>query len=181
MVGVDQSAPSRAALQWAARYARRTGSKLEAIFVPQQRRVTMPYAVGVSGIPLSDPVAWEEGAWAAVSDLFAAIDPEPTWILRQVGHRSPGAELVDASRHAALLVIGTREHTGVDRLLLGSVSHYCLSHARIPVVAVQAADAVPDVRPPSADEMDNELHTTIQRPGDSSHAVPDQFLAKGVT
>ena len=34
-----------------------------------------------------------------------------------------------------LLVVGTQEHVGLRRAVLGSVSHYCL-HARCPVVAV---------------------------------------------
>ena len=37
-----------------------------------------------------------------------------------------------------LLVVGTREHVGLGRLLTSSVSHYCLSHALCPVVAVPA-------------------------------------------
>ena len=40
------------------------------------------------------------------------------------------------SKHAELLVVGTREHVGLGRLLVGSVSHYCLRHAACPVVAV---------------------------------------------
>jgi hypothetical protein len=39
---------------------------------------------------------------------------------------------------AALLVVGTQEHAGIGRLVSGSVSHYCLSHAQCPVVAVPA-------------------------------------------
>jgi hypothetical protein len=35
-------------------------------------------------------------------------------------------------------VLGTREHTGLRRAVVGSVSHYCLSHAVPPVVAVPA-------------------------------------------
>ena len=42
------------------------------------------------------------------------------------------------SKDAKLVVVGTREHVGLDRLLAGSVSHYCLSHAACPVVAVPA-------------------------------------------
>ena len=33
-------------------------------------------------------------------------------------------------------MIGTQEHTGLGRLLVGSVSHYCLAHACCPLVAV---------------------------------------------
>jgi hypothetical protein len=35
-------------------------------------------------------------------------------------------------------VVGTREHVGLGRLLVGSISHYCLTHATCPVVAVPA-------------------------------------------
>jgi Universal stress protein family len=50
-----------------------------------------------------------------------------------------GEVLVARSRDAQLLVVGTREYAGLGRLLVGSVSHYCLSHASCPVVAVPAA------------------------------------------
>jgi hypothetical protein len=46
-----------------------------------------------------------------------------------------------------LLVVGTREHVGLARLVSGSVSRYCLSHAQCLVVIVPA-----DNRAVSADE-----------------------------
>jgi nucleotide-binding universal stress UspA family protein len=51
-----------------------------------------------------------------------------------------GQVLVDASRHSRLLVVGTGEHVGLGRIMLGSTSHYCLGHASCPVVAVPALD-----------------------------------------
>ena len=50
----------------------------------------------------------------------------------------PGPTLVAQSASASLLVVGTRENAGWSRLVHGSVSHYCLSHARCPVVVVPA-------------------------------------------
>jgi hypothetical protein len=50
----------------------------------------------------------------------------------------PGLVLAAESAGAALLVVGTKEHVGIGRLVRGSVSHYSLSHARCPVVAVPA-------------------------------------------
>ena len=47
-----------------------------------------------------------------------------------------GEVLARLSKKAELLVVGTREHVGLGRLLVGSVSHYCLRHAACPVVAV---------------------------------------------
>ncbi|GAA1430519.1 hypothetical protein GCM10009616_15320 [Microlunatus lacustris] len=69
--------------------------------------------------------------------LFLAAAPELSWSLRfldgPVGHT-----IVDAAAEAQLLVVGTRGHRGLERLLVGSVSHYCLAHATCPVVSVPA-------------------------------------------
>jgi hypothetical protein len=46
------------------------------------------------------------------------------------------AVLVERSRRAALLVVGAQAHQRPGRLVVGSISHYCLSHAACPVVAV---------------------------------------------
>lgn len=48
----------------------------------------------------------------------------------------PGPVLVARSQDAAMLVVGTQEHGGLRRLIAGSTSHYCLSHAVCPVVAI---------------------------------------------
>lgn len=135
VVGVDQSPQSRAALQWAARYARTTGASLHVISAHPHWNPALPYAVGVAGIPLTNQEAWDEQAHSAIDQLFDSVRPEPHWTLTQIDG-SPGPELVRASLNADLLVVGTREHTGFDRFLEGSTSHYCLRHADVPVVAV---------------------------------------------
>jgi nucleotide-binding universal stress UspA family protein len=58
------------------------------------------------------------------------------------------AVLVARSRGAALLVVGTQAHSGLRRLITGSVSHFCLSHATCPVVAVPAPALVRPFPPP---------------------------------
>jgi nucleotide-binding universal stress UspA family protein len=42
--------------------------------------------------------------------------------------------LIDAASEAELLVVGSRGHGGCVGLLLGSVSHQCVSHAACPVL-----------------------------------------------
>jgi nucleotide-binding universal stress UspA family protein len=74
----------------------------------------------------------------AVTAVWETVRPEATWRL-DFYTADPGRLLVAESRHAGLLVIGTREHVGWGRILNGSVSHYCLSHATCPVVAVPPA------------------------------------------
>jgi nucleotide-binding universal stress UspA family protein len=138
VVAVDESASSRAALRWATKYARDIAAELQVVHV-------LRYDYG-------DPVAWAPGMLGVprtlsadaidlnkkrLVNLYAAMSPEPSWSLHFLDAPA-GPEIVAFARSAQLLVVGTREHRGLERLLLGSVSHYCLSHAHCPVVAVPA-------------------------------------------
>lgn len=48
-----------------------------------------------------------------------------------------GPVLVDASNHAALLVLAAQGHGTLTAALLGSVTQYCLRQALCPVVVVR--------------------------------------------
>jgi hypothetical protein len=74
---------------------------------------------------------------ARITRIFDEVSPRPDWLI-QFAHGEVGAVLVHQAEHAELLVVGTREHVGLGRLVAGSVSHYCLSHALCPVVTVPA-------------------------------------------
>lgn len=139
VVGVDDSPQSRAALEWAASYARRTGAALHVVSVHPHQMPTAPLAFGIAGAPLIDQEPWLQEERSAVAALYYSIRPESHWSLTQLDGQA-GPELVRLSRGAQLLVVGTREHVGVDRFLEGSVSRYCLHHADVPVVAVPVAD-----------------------------------------
>jgi nucleotide-binding universal stress UspA family protein len=141
VVGLDDSDPSRAALKWAADQARLSGSTLRAVYVSD-----WPTGVRAGGRPLvvEDLVFVQEGELerrnrGAISKIFQEIAPKDDWSLEFASGKS-GQILVDASRHSRLLVVGTGEHVGLGRILLGSTSHYCLGHASCPVVAVPALD-----------------------------------------
>jgi nucleotide-binding universal stress UspA family protein len=143
VVGLHDSPPAKAALRWAAEQARVTGARLRAVSV-----VDWPLSVHADGRPIlraAGPGQYDEVGHdyrAMISAVFAEIDPPSDWVLEfEVGRA--GNVLVRASEHARLLVVGTGEHVGLGKILLGSTSHYCLSHARCPVVAVPTTQPEP--------------------------------------
>lgn len=134
VVGLDLSPSSHLALKWAADYARMTGQPLQAVHamaVPANMA-----SVGVLGMPSPEPVSGiEEGYRQEIEDVFASVSPEPAWRL-EFYVDDPGPTLIAASEGASAIVVGTKEHRGIGRLVYGSVSRYCLTHSKVPVVAV---------------------------------------------
>ncbi len=145
VVGLDGSPSARAALAWAARYARFTFTDLRAVHVwPGTVNLSMAWASGfpgATGLVHDEP---DQTVTGIIRRMFDATNPEPDWVLEHLVGPA-GAVLVGQAERSQLLIVGTREHTGVSRLLNGSVSHYCLSHASCPVVAIPAT--VPTDRP----------------------------------
>jgi len=147
VVGVDDTASAAAALRWAADFARLTGGSLRVVHTwelpPGQ---AMAAATGLyARTATSDARA---RATRLVSDTLGADAERTRWVL-EVRQGRPGHVLADLSREAALLVVGTGDHVGLRRVLLGSVSHHCLSHAACPVVAVPAAGRAADLDRPA--------------------------------
>ena len=134
VVGFDLSPSSQQALAWAADYARLTGLPLQAVHA-----VNVPAAVAsiaVLGMPTPEPEdEIEEGYRREITEAFQAVGTEPDWKL-DFFIDDPGPAVMGASEDAAIIVMGTREHRGIGRLVYGSVSRYCLSHSKVPVVAV---------------------------------------------
>ncbi|XHM64936.1 universal stress protein [Streptomyces nigra] len=88
----------------------------------------------------TDEAALEE---RARDELTTAVEetlgPRPPVEVRtEVRYGAPAGVLVDASRDATLLVVGSRGRGGFAGLLLGSVAQHCAQHAACPVVVVRA-------------------------------------------
>lgn len=138
VLGIDDSPTSRAALRWAADYARLTGCSLRAIHaLPVAAAPAEWPSTDLAGERIVPPEQVNESCRVRVTNTFEAVHPSLGWLLHFV-EGDAGPVLVHESEHSQLLVIGTREHTGLARIVIGSVSHYCLSHAHCPVVAVPA-------------------------------------------
>jgi nucleotide-binding universal stress UspA family protein len=133
IVGLDHSVSARAALDWAAQQARAGGQTLRAVHVISAAS-TYSMALGGVAVPV-DPSEMDAPHREAAEAVFDSVQPELGWQLKFFSGEA-GPILVAESVGAALLVVGTKEHVGIGRLISGSVSHYCLSHANCPVVAV---------------------------------------------
>jgi nucleotide-binding universal stress UspA family protein len=136
VVGVDDSPSSRAAIRWAAEYARASGCRVKAVHVLLWPPASEIYAYSVEADEIYPDASYvEERDRTSSQAVFDDVHPESDWELTFAqGHA--GRILVELSRTARLLVVGAREHRGIGRLLNGSVAHYCLNHASCPVVSV---------------------------------------------
>jgi nucleotide-binding universal stress UspA family protein len=137
VVGLDLSPSARAALKWAAEQARATGQTLRAVnAVDVSQAYNIELGMGGVSVPM-EASAMDAPYRDAIAAVFDSVQPGLGWRL-QFFSGEAGPVLVAESVGAALLVVGTKEHVGIGRLVSGSVSHYCLSHAQCPVVAVPA-------------------------------------------
>jgi nucleotide-binding universal stress UspA family protein len=107
IVGIDGSAHSARALEWAIKEG-----------ALQHAPVTV---ITVNSVPASP--------WTGNPTVLAQ-DPAELARLRQ--------ELIDASRDADLVVVGSRGAGGFARLLVGSVSNQVVHHAHCPVMVVRS-------------------------------------------
>ncbi|MFJ6167985.1 universal stress protein [Micromonospora orduensis] len=123
-VGVDGSEPSQVALGFAAERAAQRQVPLRVL------HAWTPGPGGAAGVP-DERAAIEETVepWRRTfAELDVTIDLVPG---------SPAAMLIEASRDARLVVVGTRGRGGLAGMLLGSVSQQLIQHAHCPVAVVR--------------------------------------------
>jgi nucleotide-binding universal stress UspA family protein len=133
VVGVDGSDGSRNALRWAARQAGYTGATLEAI-IGWEYPAFYGWAAAIPDDLDYDKLA-EHALDEAVDEVFGR--DRPAWLRTRVVCKHAALALVEASEGAELLVVGSRGHGAVADVLLGSVSTYCVHHARCPVTVIR--------------------------------------------
>jgi nucleotide-binding universal stress UspA family protein len=136
VVGVDASDRSHHTLEYAFQYAARHGGRIHAVHAVHDRAAPLPLPP-VSGRPWVEPehpTGWQLLAEAVApwALKYPAVDVETT-----VVDSSAAWALIQASKGAALVVVGSRGHGGFTGLLLGSVSLALLRHADCPVAVVR--------------------------------------------
>jgi len=130
LVGIDGSESSLDALHRAAQIATATNAPLEGITTWQYPLAFDTY------FPMMDdwsPSQNAERVLAAATERAFHGSPPERFTSRVI--EGPAARvLIEQSRDAAMLVLGTRGHGGFAGLLLGSVSSACAEHAQCPVL-----------------------------------------------
>jgi nucleotide-binding universal stress UspA family protein len=132
VVGIDGSPSSIAALDWAIRQAELTEARLEVLMTWE-----WPASYGWSPVPNDyDPA---HDAETFLEDTLKSVrNSHPGLSIHssvQEGHPAPA--LVEASRDADLLVVGSRGHGEFAGMLLGSVSEHCVTNAECPVLVLR--------------------------------------------
>jgi nucleotide-binding universal stress UspA family protein len=134
VVGVDGSPASVAALREGARLAADRGDALVAV-------AAWHLPVGYGGFP----TGWypDIDAKSALDAAAAAAfgDKLPDGYSQLVSEGLPARILIDESRDADFLVLGSRGHGGFAGLMLGSVSQACAEYAMCPVVILHGERA----------------------------------------
>ena len=136
VVGVDGSDTSLAAVKWAADEARRRGCGLTLV-------ASISPPVSAAGFGPAYPPALDllgslqTEAQSMLDEVSASVTDVDVMTHVEVG--SPSGVLIQASEHAALVVLGSRGRGGFKGLLLGSVGAQVASHTDCPTVVIRSA------------------------------------------
>jgi nucleotide-binding universal stress UspA family protein len=142
VVGLDGSDCSANALEWAAANVAGRASDIELVTAWQTPFVAAYPVASPMAMTIDDSelrTAAEHNVAATAAELGARLDLPVT---AMVGHGGPAQVLIEASASADTLVIGSRGRGGFARLLLGSTSTQCATHASVPTIVVPG-DATP--------------------------------------
>ena len=129
VAGVDGSDDSGRALAWAVDEARRRGCPLTVV-----HGYELPLRSHLS--PRFSPEAMAAAAAALVDTMTRGVDGAGLDVTTTTSPTGPAQALIDASRDADLLVVGSRGRGAVRRLLLGSVATQVVHHAPCTVAVI---------------------------------------------
>ena len=138
VAGVDGSDSSKAALLWAYDEASHHGATLTVVstWEPPALPMSPPYG------GLTDKDYQDQPRNMALEILDRLVneleDKDPAVDVHTSIEEGHAAQvLIERSKEADLLVVGSRGHGGFAGMLLGSVGHHLVTHAHCPVVVVR--------------------------------------------
>ena len=134
LVGLDGSAHSERALEWAAKEAALRHTSLTVLTVHQAVRGFWGGTLHYAG----DEDLVEKGRQAAQAETDKVVaslgDARPTSVTVTATQGIPAEEILNAGADVDMIVLGSRGGGGFARQLLGSVSANVVQHAQVPVM-----------------------------------------------
>ncbi|HUO39169.1 MAG TPA: universal stress protein, partial [Mycobacterium sp.] len=111
--------------------------------------VVAPIVVSWPMGPMHDNITtWQREHGLEILDRSRRIAAGSTPDLRtELHHGAPVPGLVDASKDAEMVVVGSRGQSAFRRDLLGSVSSGLIRHGRCPVAVIHDADSLAQLKP----------------------------------
>jgi nucleotide-binding universal stress UspA family protein len=172
VVGISGSLANLTALHAAVAHARRSGATLVAVKAWIPVGGELAYRRGPCP-PLLE--VWRQQARdtldSAFADAFGGL-PDDVAVQRDIVRGEGGPVLVAAAiRPGDLLVVGTGRRGRLVHLRPGSISRYCLAHARCPVLAVPQSEMIRDLRSDGHLRMDDLLTPRGPLSDDRRHAA----------
>ena len=143
VVGVNRSDEAGAALAAARKLARRTGARLTAVAVVDDR---LPATVAPAGMAI-ELAQWDElvsANRARTEELIASVTGQSDGTEGEIRVGDPADELASAAEDADLLVIGSRHWGPLSRLVIGSTGEELVRHAPCSLLVVPRPVAEPD-------------------------------------
>jgi nucleotide-binding universal stress UspA family protein len=136
VVGIDGSQASHRALEVALQDAARSNAHLTVHHSWQPNPLIPPgFGCEVAALALEDRALM---AKHYVEELLSTVPHAGLRLATDIRAGDPGRDLVEASRGASLLVLGSRRHGALASAVVGSATNYVLHHATCPVLVVPA-------------------------------------------
>ena len=140
IVGVDGSGHSQRALEWAMNEAAIRHLPLTVLTV---HPAMVGYFGGVATTAQDEELTEQVKAvvTAETDKVLTGLNgPHPESVTVRAVHSFPVEELINASKEADLIVLGSRGAGGFTRLVLGSTADQVTRHAHCPVTIVPPED-----------------------------------------
>ena len=138
LVGVDGSAHSKDALEWAAKEAALRHTSLTVLTVRQ----AVADVWGSTSHYQGDESLTDKARVAAQAEADSVLstlgDARPESVTVKATQGIPAEEILNEGADADLIVVGSRGGGGFSRLLQGSVSAHVAEHAQVPVTILPA-------------------------------------------